>query len=243
MDRPYQFIAACFGRVGFLAPPEVYNDHRPIIHLPFKAAKTASHLRVMQTETEAFLAALPESGELVLNDAILEIVRNVAAHALMGKAFRDASGDFWEHCQVLSDALDPVLPERLPFPKFVRRDRARRKLRTLVQPLIDARRADPARHDDFLGEFVNARMKDGRPLSDDDVVSLVTAMVFAGHETTAGQATWTLVHLMQHPEYWSSPAPSSGSTRCSSVRSTRPPCTPMPAAGTGSVCRASCGLR
>ena len=70
-----------------------------------------------------------------------------------------------------------------------------------MQPLIDARRADPAGHDDFLGEFVNARMKDGRPLSDDDVVSLVTAMVFAGHETTAGQATWTLVHLMRHPEY------------------------------------------
>ena len=201
MDRPYAFIAAAFGRIGFLAPPDVYNEQRPIIHLPFKASKTASHLRVMHLEIEAFLATLPSSGELDLNAAVLEIVRNVAAHALMGKAFRDASGGFWTHYQKLSDALDPIVPPSWPIPKFVRRDAARTKLRAMVKPMIDERRARPGEHDDFLNEFVNGKLKGGGTLSDDDILSLVTAMVFAGHETTAGQATWTLIQLAQHPEY------------------------------------------
>jgi sterol 14-demethylase len=101
----------------------------------------------------------------------------------------------------LSNALDPILPAWLPLPKFIRRDTARRKLRAMVQPMIDERRKDPEHHDDFLAEFVNAKLKDGRSLSDDEVLSLVTAMVFAGHETTAGQAAWTIIQLLQHPDY------------------------------------------
>jgi sterol 14alpha-demethylase len=33
------------------------------------------------------------------------------------------------------------------------------------------------------------------------IVSFIISLMFAGHETTSGQASWGLIQLLQHPEY------------------------------------------
>jgi sterol 14-demethylase len=38
-------------------------------------------------------------------------------------------------------------------------------------------------------------------LTDALIVSFIISLMFAGHETTAGQASWGLIQLLQHPEY------------------------------------------
>ncbi|MDQ7028548.1 MAG: cytochrome P450 [Ardenticatenia bacterium] len=40
-----------------------------------------------------------------------------------------------------------------------------------------------------------------RPLDDDELISLILGMNFAGHETTTGQAAWTIIQLLQNPWY------------------------------------------
>jgi sterol 14-demethylase len=202
MDKPYAFLRAVLGDVGFLASPEVYKAQRAILHSPFKAARVPAQLAIMHAETRRFLDALPSSGELELTSAVTEIVQDVAAHAMMGRAARDQLGrEFFEQFAIVGRALDPMLPPNLPLPKFIRRDIAKRKLRRMVAPMIAERRAHPDRHDDFLADFVRARLADGTALTDDQLQSLVLALVFAGHETTAGQAAWTIIQVLQHPEY------------------------------------------
>jgi sterol 14-demethylase len=46
-----------------------------------------------------------------------------------------------------------------------------------------------------------ARYKDGRPVDDETIISLILALMFAGHETTSGQASWTIIQLLQNPAY------------------------------------------
>lgn len=202
MHKTYKYLAAAFGEVGFTGPPEVYTAQRPILHSPFKTEKMVTAIKVMQTEVQQWLDTLGEQGEIELTSAITALVQNVASHALMGKEFRDKAGsEFWGHYLVLGKSLDPVLPPNLPLPKFIRRDKAKNKLRAILKPVIAERRAHPENYDDFLQDFVNARFKDGSAVDDETILALILGLMFAGHETTAGQAAWTIIRLLQHPDY------------------------------------------
>jgi sterol 14-demethylase len=188
--------------VAFTASPEVYTAQRPILYLPFKGEKMAGYLRIMQTEIQAWLDSLGEQGELELTGHLNRLVQNVAAHAFLGKAFREQAGrEFWQQFLYLAQSLDFLLPPTLPLPKFIRRDKAKARLRAMLKPLIDERRAHPDRYDDAMSALVNARYADGAPVDDLTVVSMINALMFAGHETTAGQAAWTVVRLLQNPDY------------------------------------------
>ncbi|MEO7021408.1 MAG: cytochrome P450 [Ktedonobacteraceae bacterium] len=202
MHKTYKFLAAAFGEVGFTGPPEVYTAQRPILHSPFKAEKMITSIKVMQTEVQQWLDTLGEQGEIELTSAITTLVQNVASHALMGKEFREKAGsEFWGYYQILGQSLDPMLPPNLPLPKFIRRDQARKKLSAILRPIIATRRAHPEDYDDFLQDFVNSRYKDGSAVDDETILSLILGLMFAGHETTAGQAAWTIIQLLQNPDY------------------------------------------
>ena len=202
MHKTYQFLTAMFGQVAFAAPPEVYNEQRPILHSPFKHEKMVNYIKIMQLEIQQWLDSLGEQGEFELTAAMNSLVQNVAAHALMGKAFRDQMGrEFWDLYLVLGASLDPLMPPNLPLPKFMRRDRAKEKLRTMLRPILTERHLHPENYDDFLQDFVNARYKDGRPMEDETIISLILALMFAGHETTSGQVSWTIIQLLQNPIY------------------------------------------
>lgn len=201
-SKPYAFLKTIFGEVSLAAPPELYQLQRPILYIPFKGEKMAGYVQVMQHEIQAWLAGLGAAGEFELTGQLNTLVQNVAAHAFMGKAFRDQAGrDFWELYAVLGAALDPLLPPNLPLPKFFRRDRAKAQLAALVGPILAERRAHPERYADTLQDLVQARYADGQPVDDDLVLNIVLALMFAGHETTAGQAAWTIIRLLQNPGY------------------------------------------
>ena len=202
MDKTYKFLAAALGEVGFAASPETYILQRPVMTKPFKAEKMHTYLRVMHYEVQQWIDTLGSEGEFELVSSMNAVVQNVAAHALMGKTFRDQlSREFWELYGILGKSLDPVLPPHLPLPKFIRRDRAKVKLRAMLKPIIAERRANPELYDDFLQDFVSTPLADGQPADDETVISMLMGLMFAGHETTVGQASWTLIQLLQHPEY------------------------------------------
>lgn len=202
MHKSYKFLAAAFGRVGFAGPPEVYSAQRSILHSPFKGEKMVKSIQVMQLEIQQWLDSLGEQGELELTGEICTLVQNVASHALMGRTFREQAGrEFWDLYLILGKSLDAMLPPYLPLPKFIRRDRAKNKLRAMLRPILLERRTHPEQYDDFLQDFVNARYKDGRPVEDETILSLILGLMFAGHETTAGQAAWTIIELLRHPDY------------------------------------------
>jgi sterol 14-demethylase len=202
MNKTYRFLAAALGEVGFAASPETYALQRPVMTRPFKAEKMHTYLRVMHAEVQQWLDTLGDAGEFELVSSMVTLVQNVASHALMGKDFRDRAGvEFWELYGILSKSLDPALPPNLPLPKFIRRDRAKAKLRTMLRPIIAERRANPAGYDDFLQDFVMTPLASGRHADDETIISMVTALMFAGHETTVGQAAWTIIQLLQHPDY------------------------------------------
>ncbi|MDA0243201.1 MAG: cytochrome P450 [Chloroflexi bacterium] len=202
MVEPYQFLRESFGDVAFLVGPEYYKQTRSVLHEPFKRHKMTQYLAVMQERTQLWLDTLGETGEIELVAAVTQLVQDIAGSALMGRKFQEQVGDeFWPLYEAISLALDPMLPAHWPLPKFKRRDRARAKLEALLRPMLAERRQNPDAYDDFMQELLNARDTTGQPLDDEHVIPLLLGLLFAGHETTAGQAAWTIVELLRHPEY------------------------------------------
>ncbi len=67
--------------------------------------------------------------------------------------------------------------------------------------MLEARRANPGDYDDFLADFAAATYKDGRPLDEARIMNYIMGLIFAGHETTSGQASWLIVDLLQHAHW------------------------------------------
>ncbi|MBN2043552.1 MAG: cytochrome P450 [Anaerolineales bacterium] len=200
MEEAYEFLAAIFGKVAFLADHQTYQNHRPILHALFSRSQMAVYLDVIVEVVSRWLDNLGEEGEMEIAGEMIELVQEVAGRCFLGDEIYENLGNrFWLAYNDLSKALDPVLPPTWPLPKFIRRDKAKAYLSNVLHPLVWERRANPK--DDPFQLLVEAKMKDGSLPSEETIVQLLMALLFAGHETTAGQAAWTIIQLVQNPDY------------------------------------------
>ena len=202
ISAAYAFLKAAFGEVLFIAPREVYQKQRPILRAIFGREQMARYAVAMQAEVQRWLDGLGEAGEVDITGAMLTLTQQVAGHAFIGPTFREELGpEFWQAYEHIAASLDPILPPKLPLPKFIRRDRARRTIQAQLKRVLAERRRAPERYDDLLTQLLSEPQSDGVPLSDDEIITLFMGLLFAGHETTAGQAAWTIIQLLQHPDY------------------------------------------
>jgi len=200
MEEAYEFLAAIFGKVAFLADHETYMNHRPILHALFSRERMKGYLTVMVDVVSEWLGGLEESGTMEISAEMVSLVKEIAGRSFLGKEIHEQLGEpFWQAYDDLSKALDPVLPPHLPLPKFIRRNRAKQYVSSVLYPIVRERRANPK--DDPFQMLVEVRMKDGELPSEEIIVQLLMALLFAGHETTAGQAAWTIIQILQHPRY------------------------------------------
>ena len=200
---PYKFLRVTFGEVLFIAGHDEYMRQRPFITQAFRREKMAHYITVMERETQKWLDSLGDAGEFELVATTGWLAQQIAGNALMGERFMAEAGtEFWDLYADLAKGIDPVLPPSLPLPKFWRRDRARDKMKDILQPILEERRAHPEQYNDFLQDFVDSTYNDtGAPIEDEVLLNLMLGLMFAGHETTAGQAAWNVILLLQHPEY------------------------------------------
>jgi sterol 14-demethylase len=202
IQEPYQFLRAMFGEVLFLAPHDEYLRQRPLVQELFKREKMLHYVDVMQEVVKEWLDGLGDSGEMELTSEIITLVQEVAGKCFLGPEVHQAIGrEFWDLYTDLSKALDPLLPPDLPLPKFKRRDKAKARMTEILRPIIAERRANPGQYNDFLQDIIMKEDKAGEPVDEELVRNLLLGLMFAGHETTAGQAAWTIILLLQYPHY------------------------------------------
>ena len=198
----YGMLEAAFGQVLFIASNESYENQRPLLQFVFSREKMASYVVAMQAETQRWLDSLGDSGEVNMTREMQVLAQNVAGHAFLGTNFRDElNQEFWQAYETLGRSLDPVLPPHWPLPKFKARDKAKKYIREIFQPIIAKRRANPEAYDDLVVQMLSTPQKDGSMMDDELITSLFMGLIFAGHETTAGQAAWLIYELCQNDQY------------------------------------------
>lgn len=202
MQEGYAFLKASFGEVLFTASTEAYYNQRPLLQEIFKRERMTGYIEAMNVEVQKWLDSLGPSGEMDITAEMLHLTQFVAGRALIGKEFAQELGDeFWQEYAAISASLDPVLPPNLPLPKFKRRDRAKVKIAATLKRVIETRKQNPGQYNDLVSVMLATPLKDGTFLPEEQIVTTFMGLLFAGHETTAGQAAWLIALLLQNPEY------------------------------------------
>lgn len=202
IQEPYHFLQAMFGDVLFLAPHDEYLRQRPLVQELFKREKMLHYVNVMQEIVQEWLDGLGDSGEIELTSEIGTLVQEVAGNCFLGPKVHQAIGrEFWDLYADLGQALDPLLPPNLPLPKFFKRDKAKARMTEILRPIIAERGQHPDKYNDFLQDIIMKESEAGEAVDEEMVRNLLVALMFAGHETTAGQTAWTLILLQKHPDY------------------------------------------
>lgn len=201
MQDGYQFLKASIGTVLFTANKETYYNQRPVLQEVFRRERMVKYVQAMNVEAQRWLDGLGESGEMDVTAEMRRLTQLVAGRALIGPDYeRELGPGFWAMYGDIGRSLDPVVPPHWPLPKFQRRDRAKAGIYTVFEGLIAARRQHPERYDDLITTLLQTPLKDGSFMDEQTIVSIFTGLLFAGHETTAGQAAWLITLLLQHPE-------------------------------------------
>jgi sterol 14-demethylase len=202
MQDGYAFLKESIGELLFTAGIEDYYNQKPLLQEIFRRDRMVTYIEAMNVEIQRWLDSLGQSGEVDLSAAMLTLAQHIAGRAFIGPDYEQELGDdFWKHYGAISESLDFVLPPTWPLPKFIRRDRAKPQLRAIMEKVIAKRRANPEKYNDLITALITTPLKDGSFLPNEMIITMFIGLIFAGHETTAGQAAWMLSLLFQHPDY------------------------------------------
>ena len=201
----YPFMTPIFGKgVVFDASPE---RRKEMLHnAALRGEQMKGHATTIENEVRRMIADWGDEGEIDLLEFFAELTIYTSTACLIGTKFRNQLDSRFAHLyHELERGTDPLcyVDPNLPIESFRRRDEARKGLVALVQDIMDDRIANPPadKNDrDMLDVLVMVKDEDGNPrFSADEVTGMFISMMFAGHHTSSGTASWTLIESLRHP--------------------------------------------
>ena len=199
----YQFTVPIFGRgVAYDVAPRIMAEQLGFLYPALRDAPMRRYAEIMYEEASRFADTLGEEGSIDLPVAMNELTVNIASRCLLGEEVREqVDSGFAEAYHDLQEGINLLgffLP-RLPIPAHRRRDRARRRIAEILARVMADRRRSGAAPQDFMQALMQARYKDGRALSDDEVTGILLTVLFAGQHTSAVLASWTGLEMFRDP--------------------------------------------
>lgn len=185
----------------------LHRQMRRIVQPAFHRERIALYAQIMQRDARAFADAVVPDRPFDVHAAMTELTLRIATETLFGS---DESGS----TQMVSNALRLMMEEfpymlmpfaslmqRLPLPRTLRFERAKRDLDAIIYDIIARRRRDGADRNDALSMLLAASDAETAFAPDDrQIRDEIMTLFMAGHETTANLLTWTLYLLAKHPE-------------------------------------------
>jgi sterol 14-demethylase len=199
----YPFMTPIFGKgVVFDASPE--ERQQMLKNQALRGDMMRGHAQTIEAEIRRMVADWGEEGEIDLLDFFAELTIYTTSSCLIGRPFREELDATFAHTyhelERGTDAIAYVDPYA-EIESFALRDAAREKLVGLVQDIVDRRKervreSGPlAKEDrDLLDVLISIDM------SADYITGIFISMMFAGHHTSSGTASWAMIELLRHPE-------------------------------------------
>ena len=210
MSQPevYQFMTPVFGKgVIYDATPSKRYQQMQRAAQGLRKERLVSYVPKIEMETMTYLTnQWGKSGEACLLNSLSELIIMSATRCLHGDDVRETMfNDVARLFHDLDKGTEPLsfFFPYLPTPAHAKRDRARKEMVEIFSKVIERRRADttvkPEDRTDLLQLFIDFKYRDGDCLTDDQIVGLLIALLFAGQHTSSVTATWTVMFLAHHP--------------------------------------------
>ena len=201
----YRVMTPIFGEgVVFDAPLPRMNQQLRMIMPMLRDHALRTYPGAIVEETRRAVRGWGKAGEVDVLSFMKELTIYTSTRCLIGDEFRQ--GITKEILALYSDLeagvhpLAYILPN-LPIPKFKRRDAARNRLQQLIAEMMRVRGSSGGSFDDGLQILMSTPYEDGSYLSAHELTGLITALILAGHHTSAGTAVWILVELLRNAQF------------------------------------------
>jgi sterol 14-demethylase len=202
----YPFMTPIFGEgVVFDTDPE---RRKEMLHnSALRGEQMKGHAATIEHEVRRMIADWGDTGEVDLLDFFAELTIYTSSACLIGRKFREELDDRFAHLyHQLERGTDPLcyVDPYLDIESFRLRDEARVGLVALVQEIMNSRiaagRPDKADRD-MLDVLITIRDEEGNPrFSANEITGMFISMMFAGHHTSSGTSSWTLIEMLRHPD-------------------------------------------
>ncbi|KAL6771334.1 CYP51G1 [Auxenochlorella protothecoides x Auxenochlorella symbiontica] len=199
----YSFNVPTFGEgVVFDVDQRVRSEQFRFVADALRSSKLKTYVPAFRQEAEDFFAAWGDTGVVNLAEVFGELIILTASRTLMGREVRESM--FKRVADLFHDLDDGMRPLSVLFPYLPtayhrKRDAARAALSDIFKSIIAARRASGVSEDDVLQALIDSRYKkvyDGRATTDQEIVGLLIALLFAGQHTSSITSTWTGLYMM-----------------------------------------------
>ena len=180
-----------------LDPPD-HTRYRSLVNKAFTPRRVAALEPRIQAITDELIDGFAADGAI-------DFVRRFAfplPMTVICEVLAVPSADM-DHVQELADGfrtLEAGTVGKLPVDDQLKVAHAFVAFQHYSAGLVEMRRREPA--EDLLGTLVEARMDDGRGLTTEELVSMITHFLFAGQETTARLLGTLMLRLLSVRERW-----------------------------------------
>ncbi len=201
----WDVVRPFFGRNILVRDFEDHRLHRRLMTPLFKPDALRRYLQQMQPILAAAVEGYNGPVDVYARTKQMALDIAVAVFAGLGPGAGDAQGrdggDNTAWNRDLNLVLSNVMALRIPLPgsRYRRACRARDRLRTRLQDLLNTRRG--RRGEDLFTQLANQRDEQGAMLSDRDVIDHMFGLLFAAHDTTASSLAVIFWLLAEHPEW------------------------------------------
>ncbi|MBT2375341.1 cytochrome P450 [Pseudomonas fluorescens] len=208
MRNIFRFLVPVFGPgVAYDIAPERFDEHVSFLHPVLRDSQAHGYAQVIAEQTDRFLDAWGESGEIDLLSEMFELTFLTSGCCFLGEDFLRLSNKlkFVDLYHALERGINLVafFNPYIPLPAMRQRDAARERIVQLISQIIAEREVKRASTDDLLGNLINARYKNGTAIDAQTITGIILTVLFAGHRTTASLSTSTGLLLLKNPKHMS----------------------------------------
>ena len=201
----YPFMTPIFGKgVVFDASPE--RRAEMLHNTALRGEHMKGHAATIEREVRKMIENWGDSGEIDLLEFFAELTIYTSTSCLIGTKFRNQlDSRFANFYHLLERGTDPLcyVDPYMDIESFRIRDEARLGLVDLVQGVMDQRIANPPKDKsdrDLLDVLVSIKDPEGNAqFTANEITGMFISLMFAGHHTSSGTSSWTLIELLRHP--------------------------------------------
>lgn len=189
-----------------VAEGEHWKRQRKIMQPAFHATRIQSYADVMTQYTQEMIHDW-QGGQINLTKAMKQLTQRIIAKTMYNVDVQEQLDQLDRLMYIVFSEAEAQLKSRIPIPAWIpttpsrrRQAQAVKKVRALLQKIIDERRASGEDKGDLLSMLLQVRYDDGTPMDDEQLLDECMTMFVAGHETTASTMIWVWYLITQHPD-------------------------------------------
>ncbi|MFN7209150.1 MAG: cytochrome P450 [Aggregatilineales bacterium] len=200
-----KLLGSFLGESVFSQEGELHLSQRRLMQPAFHRERLAHYAQTMVAQTAQTLQSWQDGEQRDMVDEMMRLTLEIVSQVLFGTSTSAEAKQIGaalltiQHNIQNDYTINMLLPLRMPVLRFGAARRVVQTFQQTTQRIIANRRAEGRAHDDLLDTLLRTRDEDGARLTDAQVAGQVSALLFAGHETTANALAWALYLLVKHP--------------------------------------------